>query len=187
MGVQTKENENFVYDQLALSNDFVYVPGYYFSADNTPNTRFLVKLDKSGNRVWTKSQFYAGMWGRCISILENGDIAIGSGQQNQGIIVVLDKNGIEKKRLEDLKFAPNEITPTSDGGYIVTAIREIKPVPQPLYVSSIWYDTELVAVKYKSDHTVEWRKTYDRYKNERGLDFVFSLKKGKIIVQAAMN
>ena len=37
---------------------------------------------------------------------------------------------------EDLKFTPNQITPAADGGFIVTAVREIKAVPQPPYILS---------------------------------------------------
>jgi len=55
-------------------------------------------------------------------------------------------------------------------------------VPQPPVISSIWYDTELVAVKYKSDYSVEWRKTYDRYKAQKGSDFALPLKDGRLIV-----
>lgn len=177
------ENESFIYDQLGLSEGSTYVLGSLNNGSGAPVTGFLVKLDKNGNRVWTKSQLYTGLWGRVLSILENGDIVIGAGGQNQGIIVILDKGGSEKKRFEDLKFAPNRITKTSDGGFIVTATMDIKTVPQPLYVSSIWFDTELVAVKYSSAYTIEWRKTYDAHKGTKDLDFALPLESGKIIIE----
>ena len=202
--VHTEEKERFVYDQLALAGGFIYVLGHDQGAANTPATEgllnyvlgqdqglgsapvsvgFLIQIDKSGNRVWKKSLLYTNLWGSTITNLQNEDIVITSGQQNQGIILILDKNGQEKKRLEDLKFAAKEVTPTADGGFIVTAIREIKCIPQPAYVSSIWFDTELVAVQYKNDYTVDWRKTYDRHKDKKGLDYVFPLENGKIIVE----
>lgn len=178
-----RDKESFVYDQVAVSKGYVYVPGSYRGSSVSQVPGFLMKLDKEGKRVWTKEQVYAGFFGVAISVLENGHIAMGSGQQNQGMIVILDERGSEMKKLEDLKFAPRDITPTSDGGFIVTSIREIKAAPQPLYVSSIWYDTELVAVKYKSDFAIEWRKTYDRVKDKRGQDFALPLESGKMVVE----
>ncbi|MCO1603884.1 hypothetical protein [Desulfosporosinus nitroreducens] len=202
--VQSKEKERFVYDQLALADGFIYLLGIDQGRAIIPATEgfrnyvlgddqgvgssapvsqgFLIQIDKSGNRVWKKSHLYTD-WGSTMSNLQNGDIVIASGQQNQGIMLILDKNGQEKKGLEDLKFVAKEIMPTQDGGFIVTAIREIKTIPQPAYVSSIWSDTELVAVKYKNDYSVEWRKTYDRHKDIKGLDYVFPLENGKIIVE----
>lgn len=181
------EKESFIYDQLVVSDGFIYVPGSYIKGGGADVAGFLIKLDKNGKRLWTKSQLYVGFWGRAIDVLKSGEIIIGSGQQNKGTIVILDKDGIEKRRIEGLKYAPNNITPTGDGGYIVTAVREIKPAPQPAYISSIWYDTELFAVKYKSDHSIEWQKTYDWIKDERGFDFVLPLKDGRLIIEGIEN
>lgn len=181
--VHAKEKENFVYDQLALSKGFVYILGNYAREGDTPVDGFLLKVDTRGKRVWTKARLHTGLWGRVVSVLPNGAIAIGAGQRNQGVMLILDENGNEKKRLEDLKFTVNKISPTADGGFIATAVREIKTVPQPPVISSIWYDTELVAIKYKSDYTIEWRKTYDKYKDKKGSDFAFPLSSGKLIVE----
>lgn len=178
-----KENENFIYDQLVVEKGYVYVHGVFAKGGGAPVTGFIIKLDKNGKRVWTKSHVYSGMWGSAMSILKNGDIAIGSGQQNKGSIVIVDKNGSEKRIFGDLKFAPKTIVPTCDGGFIVIAIREIKCVPQPVYISSIWFDTEVVAVKSNSDYMVEWQKTYDRYKDTKDSDFALPLEDGSIMVE----
>lgn len=178
-----EKNENLVYDQLALSDDCVYILGGY---RYTTPPGFVVKLDRNGNKAWTKSELNSGLWGRTVSVLKNGDLVVGLGQQNNGIIVVLDKDGNEKKRLEELKLVPTIITPTDDGGFIVTSTREIRTVPQPLYISSIWFDTEFVAMKYSSDYTLNWRKTYDGYKDKMGQDHVFPFEDGSIVVDGAV-
>jgi len=180
--VQAKEKESFIYDQLAVAGGYVFVLVQNRTGDAF-FSGYLIRLDREGNRNWTTPPLYTGIWGRAMSVLAGGDIAVAAGQQNQGIIVILDPNGQEKQRLEDLKFSAKDINPTTDGGFIVTAQREIKCVPQPLYVSSIWYDTELVATRYNQDYTIAWRKTYDRYKNSRGMDYVFPLANGKLIVE----
>lgn len=177
------EDYSFIYDQLAVSEGSIYVLGSHNKGGGALVEGFLLKLDSNGKKAWQKSILYSGLWGRALSILKNGDIAISAGQQNQGIIIVLDQSGMEKKRMEDLKFSPSGITPTEDGGFIVTSNREIKTVPQPPYISSIWYDTELLAIKFKTDYTVEWRKAYDKYKDDRGSDFVLPLADGRMIVE----
>ncbi|SDH97814.1 hypothetical protein SAMN05443529_12356 [Desulfosporosinus hippei DSM 8344] len=183
--VKTNENEHFVYNQLGLADGYIYVLGDKGCSvvEGTLVSGFLIKLDENGNRVWLKSDLHKGLWGCVLSLLPNNNIIIAAGQQNQGSILVVDYNGQEEKRMNDIKYAAGKIRPTSDGGYIVTAVREIKCIPQPAYVSSIWYDTELVVIKYKHDNTIEWRKTYDKYKDEKGLDFVFPLANGKVIVE----
>lgn len=183
--VQAGEKESFIYDQLAVAGGNVYVLAQNRTGDAF-FSGYLIRLDSEGNRSWTTPPLYTGIWGRAMSVLAGGDIAVAAGQQNQGIIVILDSNGQEKQRLEDLKFAAKDIFPTADGGFIVTAQREIKCVPQPPYVSSIWYDTELVAVRYNQDYTVAWRKTYDRYKDSRGMDYVYPLPDGKMIIEAGV-
>lgn len=177
-----QDNENFIYDQLEADNGFVYVLGSTMGTGGLPSG-FLAKLDKNGTRVWVKKNIYSGMWGYAMSVLNNGDIAIGLGQQNQGMVVIFDKDGNELKRYEDLKMAPKNIIPTIDGGFALTSIRIIKTVPQPIYISSIWYDTETVAAKYGSNYALEWRKTYDEYKDVKDMDFVVPNRDGSVLVK----
>lgn len=177
------EKESFSYDRLVIDDGYIYVPGGTIRT-GIPSTVFLIKLDEAGNRVWTKTDIFSGYWGGGAAILQNGDVAIGSvGKLNQGEIAILDRDGNVKKRLEGLKFAISTITPVQDGGFIVTSRREIKTIPQPPYISSIWYDTELVAVKYRSDYSIEWMKTYDKYKDKLDMDFALPLEDGRIIVE----
>lgn len=174
--------ENLIYAQIALTEDCIYAAGALAEGGGNPVEGFLIKLGSNGSIIFKKSKLYSNFWIKKIEILKNGDIVIGAGNQNNGIIIVFDKNGNEKNRLEDIKYSPNDIIATDDNGFIVKAIREIKCAPQPAYVSSIWYDTELSLIKYKSNYTIEWRKTYDKYKDETGLDFAAVFSTGNIVV-----
>lgn len=171
------EGEHFIYDQIAIGDDCVYIPGGF---NTEPIEEFLIKVDTNGKVVWKKSGLCSGLLIKAISVLKNGDIAVGTGLMNQGMLLILDKDGIEKKREET---AVDTITPIRDGGFITTTTREIKTVPMPITSSTIWYDTDLAAVKYKSDYSLEWRKTYDKVKDDRGEDFAFPFEDGKIAVE----
>ncbi|MHB8125349.1 MAG: hypothetical protein ACYDEJ_06825 [Desulfitobacteriaceae bacterium] len=186
--VQAKAGEHFVDGQIAPADGFVYVLGYHQSEVGTLGIAapagFLIQLDKNGNTVWKRSELYTGLWGGSLSILQNEDIVMAAGQQNQGTILILDKYGRETKRIQDLKYNANRIIPTEDGGFIIIATREIENIPQPAYASTILFDTELIAAKYTNDYEVEWRKTYDKHKDRVGLDYVFPLDNGKMIVES---
>jgi hypothetical protein len=176
--------ENFAYNLLEISEGNIYVPGNDIIIKDQLRipSCFVIKLDRNGKRVWKKSGLSKEPGINAMSILKNGDIVLCGGYLNKGIMITLDRNGNLKKKVDDLKFAANGITSTMDGGFIVTAFREIKTVPQPLAISCIWYDTELVAVKYGKDYSLEWRKTYDKYHDKIDRDFVYPLKDGKLIV-----
>jgi hypothetical protein len=179
------DGENFEYNQLDIWDGFVYVPGGITAGKGGYHTGFVMKLDSDGKRVWTRkvSGTDTGMYE--LSVLSDGSIAVGMGvgQHNEGAIVVLDGGGNEKKRLKELKFRPGHIVSTADGGFIAYAVREIKCIPQPPYISSIWFDTESVAVKYNKNLEMEWRKTYDKYQDEMKQDFLLPLEDGRIIAE----
>ena len=187
--VHENDKKKFITMPPAISEGFIYVVGGHVSGiaagsgSNAAPDGFLMKLDKNGKKIFEKTHLFNNYWGQTLSVLNNGDIVIGTGKQNQGIIIIIDKYGNVKKELEDIKFSPGNIVPTEDGGFITTAHRIIKTVPQPPVISSIWYDTELVVVKYGSNYSIEWRKTYNKYKDEMGFDFVIPFKTGKVIIE----
>ncbi|TYQ13216.1 UNVERIFIED_CONTAM: hypothetical protein Cloal_4278 [Acetivibrio alkalicellulosi] len=179
-----EEKEIFLSEQLLVDKENIYVQGYFLAEKDKSNVGFLLKLDKNGERVWSENIFTEMFsFGRAMEVLENGNIIISAGIKNKGSLVILNDSGKEIKRLDNLDYVANKIVSTFDGGFIVTAERNIKSVEQPVFISSIWYDTECVAIKYKSDYHIEWRKTYDKYKNEKGLDFVLPLRNGKIVLE----
>lgn len=95
-----------------------------------------------------------------------------------GVINCYEKDG--KKLLAFEADCYGDIKPTDDEGFIIVSVRNIKTVPQPAYISSIWYDTETVVTKYDKNFKIEWRKTYDNIKNAVGLDMVLPLRDGSV-------
>ena len=145
----------------------------------------IVKLDANGNKVWATeplSQWIHGITelsdGRVIGIQKFSD---NQAVQKGGAINCYAKEG--KKLLTFEADCYGDIVLTSDGGFIIVSIRNIKTIPQPVYISSIWYDSETVVTKYDKNYKVEWRKTYDGIKDAVGFDRVLPLSDGSVVLE----
>jgi hypothetical protein len=178
--VHAGNNRGYNTAPYVTQNGEIYILGNIQETGSIPKG-LLIKLDPQGNSLWEK-QIYDGYWGRSLTQAENGDILIAKGYAESGMIAVVDSDGNEKKLLEGLPFNPEQICPVETGGFIVTATRIVNYVPQPPFISMIWYDTELVAVKYGNDYEIEWRKTYDKYKDQKGTDSAWPQLDGSIAV-----
>lgn len=102
---------------------------------------------------------------------------------NDETLIEIDDDN-KKKIIESLKCPQDKIFPTQDGGFIEKSIRNITELPLSIFSSNVKYDTEVVIEKYDSNHEVQWRKTYDKYKNSKYVDCVIPLRDGRIIVEA---
>lgn len=145
----------------------------------------IVKLDSNGNKMWAAeplSQWIHGIAelsdGRVIGIQKFSDY---QAVQKGGAINCYARDG--KKLLTFEADCYGDIVPTNDGGFIIVSIRNIKTIPQPAYISSIWYDTETVVTKYDKNYKVEWRKTYDSVKDAIGFDSVLPLSDGSVVLE----
>ncbi|PKM52556.1 MAG: hypothetical protein CVV02_00015 [Firmicutes bacterium HGW-Firmicutes-7] len=174
----TNENERYEYDQMLVKDNAIYTIGYSqtnYGSDEVLNSQviFWQKLDKNGEEIlkqYDKDRMFGG-WAR-LCVLENNYVVIGSGSQNQGTLVIYNNEGEIDSKMDNLEYAPNELIATKGEGFIVKSIREIKVLPQPIYISSIWMDVEVAIMKYNSNFNLEWRKIYDEYNDELRVDFV---------------
>ncbi len=175
------------YNQLHFENDYLYTLMTRNSEKNEPSTSVLLQLDQDGQEILKKEMTMTGLWGSALAVLNNGDIVVGYGSQgqlyNEGGLVILDQKGNEKKVLPDLLYAPQSIVPQEDNGFIVTSNRIIATAPQPAFVSSIWFDTELFVIKFNKHYKVEWQKTYDAYPNVMRQDYIKIFEAGKLLVE----
>ncbi|GKX30794.1 hypothetical protein SH1V18_32740 [Vallitalea longa] len=171
-------------NRFSINNGMVYMIVTQNNR-NRQHSQSLITIDDKGNASKLITQTYDQMVDKfnSLMILQNGDIVIGEGNQYISSLRIFDDTGKVKKVIHDINLVPDEIIPTDDGGFIVKSRRQIKTVPQPIYVSCIWYDTELVMMKYDSNYNIEWRKTYDRYKNNPYWDCVIPLNNGKQITE----
>ncbi len=145
----------------------------------------IVKLDRDGNKIWVTeplSQWIYGITelsdGRVIGIQRFSDY---QAIEKSGAINCYSKDGEKLSTFEADCYG--DIEPTNDEGFIVVSVRNIKTIPQPLYISSIWYDTETVVTKYDKNDKIEWRKTYDSIKDATGADRVMPLSDGSVALE----
>ncbi|MGE4514486.1 MAG: hypothetical protein AB7E26_11815 [Chryseobacterium sp.] len=148
----------------------------------------IVKLDGDGNKIWATeplSQWICGIAelrdGRVIGIQKFSDY---QAVEKNGAINCYSKEG--RKLLTFEADCYGEIEPTNDGGFIVVSVRNIKTIPQPLYISSIWFDTETVVTKYDKNYKIEWRKTYDSIKDAVGVDRILPLSDGSVALKVKL-
>ncbi|GMQ61669.1 hypothetical protein [Vallitalea maricola] len=173
------------YNQLYIDNGLVYVAVDGGSTHSKENKGQIITINNEGKVTNTITNIYPEpeRWAESMITLNNHDIIVGCGNQNVGTLRIFSNSGEEKKIIKNLNLSPNEIIPTDDGGFIIKSIREIETIPQPPYISSIWFDHEIVIIKYDSDYRVEWRKTYDKYKGSIEVEKVIPLKNNKVIVE----
>ena len=95
----------------------------------------------------------------------------GSGNFKKGVLSFYDKYGEKAHEFMNVSYEPRELSPTDDGGFVVKSIREIASIPQPLYVSSLWLDHDVVIEKYDKYKLLTWRKIFNDYDDLR-IDFV---------------
>lgn len=140
----------------------------------------VVKLNHNGEEVWKSVPL--AQWIEGIAQLADGRVVVVQrlADKEEIQIICFDSTGTELLKIASDCYG--EVTATDDGGFILTAIRNIKTVPQPAYISSIWYDTETVAVKYNHELKVQWRKTYDKIKDKVGIDLVIPCRDGSLVV-----
>ncbi|MCT4686017.1 hypothetical protein [Vallitalea sp.] len=173
------------YNQLYVDNGLVYVAIDRASTHLKKNKGKIITINNEGKVTKTITHIYteSERWSDSMITLSNHDIIVGCGNQNLGTLRIFSDSGKEKKIIKNLNLSPNEIIPTDDGGFIIKSIREIEVIPQPSYISSIWFDHEVVIIKYDSNYNVKWRKTYDKYKGSIEVDKVIPLKNGKVIIE----
>lgn len=168
-----EKEERYYYDQVQIRDNRIYLVGYKWLKDGQ-NLRdiFIEQLDKSGNNLYKTYENNCMMGKVEQTIFENGNRVLIYGGVNTGVMVLYNSSGKIIKRLEDLAYSTDAIIASRDGGFVVKVIREITGLPQPLYVSSILFDVEVIMIKYDADLNLVWRKTYDSYKDDVKVDWV---------------
>ncbi len=179
----TLQDEEYVqHDKLILSQGFIYLAGAtYPGIPGTETGYFLMKIDPQGREVWKDRS--KGKTITAFSLLDSGNLAVSGveGKENYLRIIDGDNRTLYKKHGKDA--LAGAIYPAADGGFIGITARNIKTLPQPLFISSIWFDSEVVAAGYDKELKLLWRKTYDTYKAAITPDFVYPTRDGKLLVE----
>ena len=139
----------------------------YPEPQNAPSY-FLVYLDTSGRQTWKKPLGRDPV--HSLAALQDGRFVLISGAPEETVLFVLNANG------QQLSARPisssGQLIPTTDGGFFLTYLHQIKTLPQPAYLSSIWIDTATVCMKFDSSLELVFRKSYDTNKDTIQRDLV---------------
>ena len=160
---------------LALAGDGVF----YFANHNKGEARYLGKVDRAGKQVWQSD--FSPSYVPCMAVLKDGSLVFFDSYNapEDSYLARAEAGGISHRLSMD---SCRGIVATDDGGFFTVQVRSIKTVPQPAYVSSIWFDTETVVTKFDADFEMEWRKTYDSVKDALGEDHVYPQPDGTVQV-----
>lgn len=162
---------------LAAAGDGVF----YFANHNQGESSYIGKVDRAGKQVWQSD--FSPEYVPCMAALKDGSLVFFDGDYAAPEGPCLARMGQEGSILQKLAMdSCRDIVPTDDGGFFTVQVRNIKIVPQPAYISSIWFDTETVVTKFSADFEIEWRKTYDKIKGDRGEDCVYPQPDGTVWV-----
>lgn len=182
-GYKGGEKEYHSAGSMVISNGYIYQTGVKFIDEvGGEQENFIMKLDKTGKVVWRENVKSNQII--MAAALNDGNLVICGDEGDENYISIIDCDGVTLYK-SSAKKDNSWITlyPAEDGGFVSISRRNIKNIPQPLYVSSIWFDTETVAAKYDNKLNLIWRKTYDGYHDVMTQDFVYPTIDGKLMVE----
>lgn len=175
--------EHFGPESIIIADGYIYQAGVkYTEAAGDEQEDFLLKLDKTGRVIWregSKSRVITA-----ITLLNNGNLTVCGVEGDENYIRIIDPDGktlFEATSKKDSAWTT--LYPVKDGGFITIDRRIIRNIPQPAYLSSIWYDTEIMAARYDQELNLIWRKTYNRYIDVTTQDFVYPTIDGRLLVE----
>lgn len=177
------------YDGVLLSGTTIYVMESAISFQTRKTS--ILALDSEGAKIQEYKSITEGLWAPGMTLLANGYLIVGHRQrlgyeQGYGLchLKIFNEELELMATIEDISISPKEIIATDDGGFILKMVRPIKTIPQPAYISMIWYDHETVLEKYDASYKLEWRKTYDLYPDSLQIEWIKPLSNGKVLMES---
>lgn len=175
-------------DEVLQDLEFVSKDAVFMSVEKVDvrsyrdNYFFVIGLDEEGHEFW-RSEPAAHRVISAVCLSDDRRLINAECAENMGTFTLYDVDG--NLILSLVSPDRGDVTPLDDGGFVSVDIRNVKTVPQPAYISSIWFDTETVVTRYDSELKVLWRKTYDGVIDEQGVDIIHPLKDGRLVVELA--
>ncbi len=163
------------------------------------NHSTLFRFDGAGDLRWKWVSEDPRDWVQAMAQLEDGRIVMVTSKYREDTgpitrLQVLSREGIILTQLPDagekqgsgaserLPGTILKIVPTREGGFTVILRQDIKTIPQPVFVSSIWMDTEAVVAHFDAHLSMIWRQSYNRYKDVLRLDLVLPTSEDRLMI-----
>lgn len=177
--VFNKPNQHTELSPSAFHENFVYNAFYNVDTENdNKNTVYLQKINADdGSIVWSSIADPDNFRYNYTASLPDGGAVVCL----EDMLVIFDSGGSVVKTLEGYEYHANLFAVMNDGSYVISALRNVKTVPQPVFVSSIWFDTATVVTRFDRDFKIIWRKTYDEHKDNTDMDYVYPRRDGTML------
>lgn len=150
---------------------------------------FILKLDNNGKQLWEIAPDEGKVSVTAIAAFPDGGFAAAIHRYKEddpgrgAYLARFGPGGAVLKKIELPREIIQTIRPTGGGGLLTVGTQNIKTLPQPALLSSIWYDSETIVTKYDGDLHIQWRKVYDKYKDSIRQDIAVPAADGRIIVE----
>lgn len=169
---------------ILAANGGVLVSGF----DN--QKPFILKLNPNGEKLWEIQPDGGGSYSVIeMAAFEDGSFAAAINRYEEGdsmhglYLALYGADGSLKRKLKLPNETIRDIKPLKGGGFVTVGTQCIKTIPQPAYVSSIWYDTETIVTRYDENLNILWRNVYDKYKDTTRQDVAVPTTEGQVIVE----
>lgn len=169
----------------ALDDGSVLAMGFH--QDGGSSRSALFGYDSGGGRMWGWQTAGDSVWIGCAARLTDGRLAAASYRNSEdggmvSSVTILTEDGDPDTEIPDLPGRADRIWAEPDGGFTLVCRRDVRTIPQPPYISSIWTDTEAIVARYAADGTIRWRRTVDLYKYSRRADTLLPGPDGALFV-----
>ncbi|MHB1483711.1 MAG: hypothetical protein ACYCYI_03515 [Saccharofermentanales bacterium] len=139
----------------------------------------ILHFDDSGKKTWTyTASIEQKAWMKAATSLKDGRIVAGwfnnqpSDKGQESNLGLFSETGTLLDSIEKIPGVIEQIIPTKDGGFTAILTQTVSGLPQPPFVSSIWFDTEKIVIHYDKNLHITWQRSIDQYKHEKRSDIV---------------
>ena len=147
----------------------------------------LYRLDSQGKIQWFYQTPEPRAWLAAAARQTSGSFIVGwhqptPEQGERSTLLLLDAGGQVQSEIDRSPGIVRQLIPTLDGGVTAVCQQSVQPVPQPIFISSIWTDTEAIVSHYDRTQQLVWRRTIDQYRGVRQTDHVVATTRDTLLV-----
>ncbi len=174
-----------LYEVEAQPDGGILAVGYLQRADSSRQTLF--RFDPNGTVTWQFTSMDDPAWISAFARLADGRTIAGSFRSTadggqESILTIMDVDGALLSETDPLTGVVRQLVATADGGFMAVLRQDVRTLPQPPYISSIWTDTEAIVARYDSAQKLVWRRTIDQYKHDIRSDIIFFTSDERLLV-----
>ena len=174
-----------LYQVDAVSDAGILAQG--FVQDATSSRSSLFCFSPLGAKTWTYTPSDQPSWVTGAAVLTDERTAVASYRQSEEngqetLLTILADDGAIIGEMDRMPGTAIQLIPTAEGEFTVVLRQEVRTLPQPLHISSIWTDTEAIVAHYDKDLQLIWRRTIDQYKHSIRTDTIIATADDRLLI-----